>query len=218
MDVLTVLRDSLYFSRRHLMNIIRLCLPLIVLESVALQLWFLQFDEDAQASQGIIVGMIFYPMYSSALMLYLDARSRGKTPTLRAVFNRMSQFYPKVLGQRALGALLIVVGFMLFIVPGIWIMVRLVFAQYLLVLRGYPIIESMRESARMTRGHFFRIVLCMLAAVGPVILLEVGVLLLVPDLSVVGQIVLSSLSTFLQLFSLVVLYRLFMLVEEQQPR
>jgi len=58
----------------------------------------------------------------------------------------------------------------------------------------------------------------MLAAVGPVILLEVGVLLLVPDLSVVGQIALSSLSTFLQLFSLVVLYRLFMLVEEQQPQ
>lgn len=218
MDVLTVLRDSLYFSRRHLMNIVRLCLPLIVLESVALQLWFLQFDEDAQASQGIIVGMIFYPMYSSALMLYLDARSRGKTPTLRAVFNRMSQFYPKVLGQRALGALLVLIGFMLLVVPAIWVMVRLVFAQYLLVLRGYPIVEAMRESVRMTRGHFFRIMFCMLAVMVPIVLLELGTLVLVPDLSLVGRIALSSLSTFLQLFSLVVLYRLFMLVEEQQPR
>ncbi|MFR0675672.1 YciC family protein [Enterobacterales bacterium AW_CKDN230030176-1A_HGKHYDSX7] len=200
------------------MNIVRLCLPLIVLESVVLQLWFLQFEDDVQASQGMIVGMIFYPMYSSALMLYLDARSRGKTPTLRAVFNRMSQFYPKAVGQRLLGALLILVGFMLFIVPGVWLMVRLVFAQYLLVLRGYPVIESMRASVRMTRGHFFRIVFCVLAVMVPIVLLEVGTLVLVPDLSVAGQIVLSSVSAFLQLFSLVVLYRLFMLVEEQQPR
>lgn len=216
MDVLTVLRDSLYFSRRHLMNIVRLCLPLIVIESVVLHLWLMQFGEEAQASQGLIVGLVFYPMYSSLLMLYLDARSRGKAPTLRAVFNRMAQFYPKAMLQMGLSGLLIVAGLLLFIVPGVWLMVRLAFAQYLLVLRGRPVIDSMRESACLTQGQFLRIVLCMLAATVPIWLLEIGVFMVVPDLPYLGLVALSSVSSFLQLFSVVVLYRLFMLVEERQ--
>ncbi len=42
MNPLSVLRDSLYFFRRHLPSILQLCLPLVVLEALLTQLLYRQ--------------------------------------------------------------------------------------------------------------------------------------------------------------------------------
>lgn len=106
-------------------------------------------------------------------------------------------------------------GLALFIFPGVWIMVNLVFAEYLLVLRGLPVVEAMRTSARMTTGHFLRIMVCMLSVLAPLWLIDGLLLTAFPDPQPGVQLVLDSLNGFLQLFSTVVLYRLFMLLESE---
>lgn len=215
MNPLSVLRDSLYFFRRHLTSILQLCLPLVVLEALGTQLLYSQLGEQASPAYGMLVSLLFYPLYSAALILYLDTRSNGQPIAKRDLFARAVQLWPALALLILISSLLIMAGLALFIFPGVWIMVNLVFAEYLLVLRGLPVIESMRTSARMTTGHFLRIMVCMLSVLAPLWLIDGLLLTAFPEPQPGVQLVLDSLSGFLQLFSTVVLYRLFMLLETE---
>ncbi|QXH47562.1 hypothetical protein KSS93_06485 [Pseudomonas xanthosomatis] len=215
MNPLSVLRDSLYFFRHHLANILQLCLPLVVLEALASQLLYSQLGEQASPAYGMLVSLLFYPLYSAALILYLDTRSNGEPVAKRNLFARAVQLWPALALLILISSLLIMAGLALFIFPGVWIMVNLVFAEYLLVLRGLPVVEAMRTSARMTTGHFLRIMVCMLSVLAPLWLIDGLLLTAFPDPQPGVQLVLDSLNGFLQLFSTVVLYRLFMLLESE---
>ncbi|MEN8640748.1 YciC family protein [Pseudomonas sichuanensis] len=215
MNPLSVLRDSLYFFRRHLVSILQLCLPLVVLEVLCTQLLYNQLGDKASPAYGMLVSLLFYPLYSAALILYLDTRSNGNVIAKRNLFARAVQLWPALALLILISSLLIMAGLMLFIFPGVWIMVNLVFAEYLLVLRGLPVVESMRTSARMTTGHFMRIMVCMLSVLAPLWLIDGLLLTVFPEPQPGVQLALDSLSGFLQLFSTVVLYRLFMLLESE---
>lgn len=215
MNPLSVLRDSLYFFRRHLVSILQLCLPLVVLEVLCTQLLYNQLGDKASPAYGMLVSLLFYPLYSAALILYLDTRSNGNPIAKRNLFARAVQLWPALALLILISSLLIMAGLMLFIFPGVWVMVNLVFAEYLLVLRGLPVVESMRTSARMTTGHFMRIMVCMLSVLAPLWLIDGLLLTVFPEPQPGVQLALDSLSGFLQLFSTVVLYRLFMLLESE---
>lgn len=215
MNPLSVLRDSLYFFRRHLAGILQLCLPLVVLEALGTQLLYRQLGETASPAYGMLVSLLFYPLYSAALILYLDTRSNGQETPKRDLFARAVQLWPTLALMILISSLLIMAGFALFVLPGIWVMINLVFAEYLLVLRGLPVVASMRESARMTTGHFWQIMVCVLGVLAPLWLVDALLLTLFPDPQPAVQLAMDSLSGFLQLFSSVVLYRLFMLREAE---
>jgi len=213
MNPLSVLRDSLYFFRRHLVSILQLCLPLVVLEALCTQLLYRQLGDQASAGYGMLVSLLFYPLYSASLILYMDTRSNGQEIAKRNLFARAVQLWPSLALLILVSSLLIIAGLALFIFPGVWIMINLVFAEYLLVLRGLPVVQAMRESARMTTGHFMRILVCVVAVLAPLWLLDGLLLMAFPEPQPAVQLALDSLSGFLQLFSSVVLYRLFMLLE-----
>lgn len=213
MNPLSVLRDSLYFFRRHLVSILQLCLPLVILEALCTQLLYRQLGDQASAGYGMLVSLLFYPLYSAALILYMDTRSNGQDIAKRNLFARAVQLWPSLALLILISSLLIMAGLALFIFPGVWIMINLVFAEYLLVLRGLPVVQAMRESAKMTTGHFMRILVCVVAVLAPLWLLDGLLLMAFPEPQPGVQLALDSFSGFLQLFSSVVLYRLFMLLE-----
>ncbi|HEK1689702.1 TPA: hypothetical protein SMR48_000912 [Pseudomonas putida] len=215
MNPLSVLRDSLYFFRRHLANIIPLCLPLVVLEALVTQLLYQQLGDQASPAYSMLVSLLFYPLYSAALILYLDTRSNGQDIPKRNLFARAMQLWPQLALLIMISSLLIMAGLALLVFPGVWIMINLVFAEYLLVLRGLPVVQSMRESARMTTGHFMRIMLCVLAVLAPIWLIDGLLLIAFPEPAPALELAMASLLGFLQLFSTVVLYRLFMLLESK---
>lgn len=215
MNPLSVLRDSLHFFQRHLASILQLCLPLVALEALCTQVLYRQMGDQASPGYGMLVSLVFYPLYSAALILYLDTRSNGQHIAKRDLFARAVQLWPTLTVLILVSSLLIMAGLALFLLPGVWVMVNLVFAEYLLVLRGLPVLEAMRTSSRMTTGHFMRIMVCMLAVLAPLWLIDGLLLTVFPDPQPGVQLALDSLSGFLQLFSTVVLYRLFMLLESE---
>ncbi|MEN4828063.1 YciC family protein [Pseudomonas sp. P39-UII1] len=215
MNPLSVLRDSLHFFRHHLTSIIALCLPLVVLEALLTQLLNRQMADQASPAYGMLVSLLFYPLYSAALILYLDTRSNGQDISRRDLFARAVQLWPQLALLLLISSLLIMAGLALLIVPGVWIMINLVFAEYLLVLRGLPVVQAMRESARMTTGHFMRILICVVSVLAPIWLIEGLLLMAFPEPAPGVVLAINSLSGFLQLFSTVVLYRLFMLLETE---
>jgi hypothetical protein len=188
----------------------------VVLEALSTQLLYRQLGEQASPAYGMLISLLFYPLYSAALILYLDTRSNGQEIRKRDLFARAVQLWPQLALLITISSLLIMAGLALLVFPGVWIMINLVFAEYLLVLRGLPVVQSMRESARMTTGHFLRIMICVLGVLAPIWLIDGLLLMAFPEPAPGVELALDSLSGFLQLFSTVVLYRLFMLLEAQE--
>lgn len=219
MNPLTVIRDSLYFAQRNLGQIVALCLPLVILEAIIQQFVENAAGPDASPGYGLIVGLLVYPLYTGALILFLDARSRGESPGNRELLTRALSLWPKFALLSAVSTLLIVLGLSMFFVPGIYLTVVLAFAEYQLVLRSEPPLAAMKSSLLLTRGHFWRIFVCILVVLGPLMLLKEFSFSLYPKGdNPVLTLALESANSFLQLFLSVVLFRLFMLIGEKSDR
>lgn len=217
MNVLSILRDAWFFYSRNLASIAQLCLPLIALESCTRLAVEHLFGKNVVPAQELLVGMIFYPLYIGALILFLDARSRGHQPPLREVLARTLPLWPSLAVLTGLGTLLIMLGASVFVLPGLWVMVKIAFAEYLLVLRGLSPLAALRESFLQTRGHFLLVLGCILAVLLPLWLLEAWLAAhfwageTSPGLFAV---LVESAVGLLQLLATVVLFRCFMLCSE----
>ncbi|MCU1759373.1 hypothetical protein NTD84_06515 [Pseudomonas sp. 14P_8.1_Bac3] len=215
MNPFDVLRDSLYFFKRNLGQIVQLCLPLVIFEALLQQMVDRSTDPDSFPGISVIVGLLVYPLYTAALILFLDARSRGESPRNRDLLARAAYLWPRFALLTALNTLLILLGLSLYFLPGIWLMVVLSFGEYLLVLRGMAPLTAMKASLRLTRGHFLRILVCILCVMGPLWVLKGLTLQLYPEpQNPVISLLLDSAHSFLQLFTSVVLFRLFMLIDD----
>ena len=215
MNAFEVLRDSLYFFKRHLASIVQLCLPLVIVEALLQQVVDRASDPDSFSAYSIIVGLLIYPLYTAALILFLDARTRGEAPRTLDLLAMSARLWPRFALLTALNTLLILLGLSLYFLPGLILMVMLAFGEYLLVLRGLNPLHAMKESLRLTRGHFWRILLCILCVMGPLWLLKGATLAVYPDpQNPLIAVLIDSAHSFLQLFTSVVLFRLFMLISE----
>ncbi|MBD8495754.1 hypothetical protein IFR09_17940 [Pseudomonas syringae] len=214
MNPLNILQDSLYFFRHNLISIAVLCLPLVVLEALVKQAVGNAVASNASHAYELVVGLFFYPLYSGALILLLDARTRGEQPRTVDIWAMTLRLWPGFAVLSAVSTLLIMFGLSLFVLPGLWLMIKLAFSEYLLVLRQRTPMMAMRESMHMTNGHFLRILLCLLCLYIPLSMIEGIGLYLLPEPQKPGvSLMLDSLGSFLQLFMGVVMFRLFMLVE-----
>jgi hypothetical protein len=215
MNPLSVLRDSFYFCQRNLLAIVQLCLPLLVLEALGRQWVGHLTGPDASPVFDVLVGLLFYPLYTGALILFVDARSNGETPRPRDLLAVALRIWPMFALLAAISTLMIMLGIYMFLLPGLWIMVKLVFSEYLLVLRGLTPLAAIKQSMELSRGRFWMILACLLAVLAPLWLLDGLSETLYPSgQNVPIDLLLDVFNSFLQLFTSVVLFRLFMLVTE----
>lgn len=193
-----------------------LCLPLVIVEALAKQALNTSLAANASSGYELLVGLLFYPLYTGALIMFLDARSRGgDQPGPRELLAMALRMWPTFAVLSALSTLLIMFGLSLFIIPGIWVMVKLVFSEYLLVLRGMTPLMAMRASFEMTNGHFMRILTCVLCIYIPLSLLEGIAYFLLPEpQNAAASLLINVVSSFLQLFTSVAMFRLFMLITD----
>ncbi|RBJ78617.1 hypothetical protein C3L29_026625 [Pseudomonas sp. MWU12-2534b] len=219
MTPLDVLRDSFYFFQRNFGRIAQLCLPLVILEALLQQGVSSALGENAFPGSSMVVGLLLYPLYTGALILFLDARTRGLSPRNRDLWAMALSLWPRFALLTAVSTLLILLGLSLYFLPGLWLMVVLAFAEYLLVLKGLAPLAAIKESLRLSRGHFLRILLCIMAVMAPLWLLKGASEAAYPEPhNPILTLALDSAYSFLQLFTSVVLFRLFMLISEQADK
>jgi uncharacterized membrane protein len=91
-----------------------------------------------------------------------------------------SLFFKFLLGY-VLYTLLAVIGFLLLIIPGIYLAIKYQYVQYLIVDKNLDVIEAFRESGRMTDGHKWNLFLLFLLfiAISALGFLALGIGLLV---------------------------------------
>lgn len=219
MKPLTILQDAFYFFRRHLFSIAQLCLPLVLLEALAEQLVARSAGPSASPVFDILVGLLFYPLYTGALIYYLDARSNGEAPRNGQLWGMALRLWPKFALLAAISTLFIMLGMSLFVLPGLWVMAKLVFAEYLLVLRGLPPLAAIKQSFELSRGWFWQILVTLLLVLVPLWVIDWASSEVYPaEGNVLVSLLIDSLNSFLQLFTTVVMFRLFMLVSDPTLR
>ena len=212
MNLLSVLRDSYFFFSHNLLAITRLCLPLIVLEGLLLQQVSTLVAPETATLWRLLAGLLFYPLYSAALILFLDARSNGLQPRALDLLAAGLRLWPSFALLAGLNTLAILLGASLFVLPGIWLMVKLAFAEYLLVLRGLSPLKALHASFDMSSGYFWPMLGCILIVMLPLWLLDGWSQSSEPIASnALASLLMDCIGRFLQLFSSVVLFRLFML-------
>jgi len=129
-----------------------LCLPFLLLDAF-LELLFSR-SQNFQSLYWVSYVAI-YPMYTAALIL-LMAKSANKDQSsnmdlIAASLKLWWPFYLLTVIQLTLG----VIGFFLFIIPGILVLVRLSFAEFYLILNGLTPWEAIRQSVESTKRYFW---------------------------------------------------------------
>ena len=101
MSPLSVLRDAWFFFSHNLAAIARLCLPLLLLEATCQTLLAAQLGEEANPAYGILLGVLFYPLYAAPLILFVDARSNGRDLPTSALLSELIVLYRRAIAQAA---------------------------------------------------------------------------------------------------------------------
>jgi hypothetical protein len=128
----------------------------------------------------VIVGIFLFTMATS-----LEVKSAaGKKPDLSELFEDGKKYFLRIIGVVLLSGLLIVGGLILFIIPGIFALGRLVMAPYHLVDKDLGVIEAMKRSNDQAKGRMILVY----AAIGVMILVSIlaGIIGVIP---VIGPLV-----------------------------
>lgn len=212
MKPLSIIRDSWYFVRHNLGAITVLCLPLVCLEV------FTRHALDAWMPMGampwkLLAQLFFYPFYDAALILFMAARSQGEQPRLRDVMAASVLLWPRFAVLTSLVTLLTMLGYSLLLVPGILVMVCMAYSEYLLTLRSLEPLAAMGASLEMSQGRMFLTLMCLGSVIVPLWALDGAVS--AAHLPPLPDIALDCLTSFMALFTTVVIYRLFMLISDE---
>jgi uncharacterized membrane protein len=115
-----------------------------------------------------VIGFIYFvlitrPFKYGALSVLLKA-VRGQRVEVRAMFEALDNYLNVVLANLFV-CVIVLIGLVLFIVPGLVFACRLSFTPFLVVEGRMEAIEAVKESWRLTRGHAWTIFLMALVAI-----------------------------------------------------
>ncbi len=122
-------------------------------------------------------------LYIGLITIYLKAHTSAMAPQYKD-FWRPAPFW-RYLGASVLLGLIVVVGVILLVVPGIYAALAFAFTGYLVVDKGMNPIAALKESARLTKGNRWKLLLLGLAILGLTIL---GMIPLFLGLLVIGPV------------------------------
>jgi uncharacterized membrane protein len=101
--------------------------------------------------------LIVAPLGYGLSFAYLKA-ARNDRLKVEDMFEAFHNYWNAVLASILVG-LIVIVGFIFFIVPGIIFACKLAFTPYLVVDRKMGVIEAIKESWRLTNGHAWQVFL-----------------------------------------------------------
>ncbi|MDP2630179.1 MAG: hypothetical protein Q8P56_02105 [Candidatus Uhrbacteria bacterium] len=109
-------------------------------------------DEPISSNANFIVSFVLGIIIQSGFIAMALHVIDGAAPRFADLFSQFSIFF-RYLGASILYGLMLFVGFILLIVPGVYLMLTYAFWPYFLVDKKVSIIESFKMSAQVTKGH-----------------------------------------------------------------
>ena len=209
----SVLSDSFYFFGSNAAQIALASFPFLAIAYAAQLVVTASVDSSYEKLVSPIVGLLTYPLYTAASILAIAKRSRGEAVVLSRIFNAALRLWWPLFLQCVVLAVVLGVGLLLLVVPGIWLGTRLSLSEIYLVLSERKPLEALRASFQSTKPHFSSILTTLILAAIPLWLLSFGVNIL---FRTIGNnyplaFIAGVFGMFIGLFINVVLFRMFML-------
>lgn len=153
-------------------------------------------------------------LYSYALaILLIDDIFKEKSRSVSNYFYQALYFFPKIIGIGLITGILVVFGLLLFILPGLYISARLMFAPYIGLMENRPILDSVKKAYEITEGKGWKLIGYVVAVIFPIIIILITILtgfavFLIPE-NINAYIAIAYLFSFLSFIYLsIYIYRL----------
>jgi Uncharacterised protein family (UPF0259) len=116
----------------------------------------LRSHPDAVSLLLSLVGFVAVGALWGALMLHQRAIAQGQRGSMRAELARVLHMLPQLMGLVIVVTVVVVLGLVLLVVPGFYLLVALSLATPLLVFEGRGPINALNLSRHLMRGHWWR--------------------------------------------------------------
>ena len=222
MKLKLIITDSALFFWRNLNQIALLCLPWLFAGAVVEYLVVVNQDALGDTSMYFaawIFNMLLYPIYTAALIHLMALQAQGKRPGNLELFRLALKSWQSLLILHIMSSVLFLCGLMLFVLPGIWVIVRLCFSQFYLVLENLNPIEAIQKSFYTTRKHMTVIFLLIIAFLIPVFVLSLVIGQLIAGIPQAQPfiVIAETILSFYVLFVYVLIFRVFMSAVKEGP-
>lgn len=161
--ILLFIKDTLQFYRQNLLMFVGILLPLLLPYEVAN--WLIQRfvvtdpQNLTQQLPSMMLWITVYPIYQGALILAVSQRLAGQTPTPALLWKQGARFWFPLIAVNAMFLTVVFLGTMAFILPGIYLAIRLALAEQNVLLNIETPIEAFKSSWEDTSDQFWNIFL-----------------------------------------------------------
>lgn len=211
-----IFSDSFQFFTENIRQIASLCLPFLIAGAVFNNVVLSSENSGDGSGQvfiySVMVNLALHPIYTAALIMLMARRAMHHQPT-------NSQLIASVIGKYIPFLLLTLIqmglmwfGFMLLVLPGIWVAVRLAFADFYLVIENLDPREAVVRSFQTTGRYFFQVLASLTLFALPIFMFG---MLISNSMNAAGanvflQAAADTALSFAALFLHVILFRIFM--------
>ena len=163
-------------------------------------------------AQQFLSNLLTFYSYALAILL-IDDIFKEKSRSVSNYFYQALYFFPKIIGIGLITGILVVFGFLLFILPGLYISARLMFAPYIGLMENRPILDSVKKAYEITEGKGWKLIGYVVAVIFPIIIILITILtgfavFLIPE-NINAYIAIAYLFSFLSFIYLsIYIYRL----------
>lgn len=185
----TLLRNIMRMYRSHF-GILMACTVLPIAPFMLALLWLASM-ESAWVVLAALPYMVAAFISSGMLTIVISDICLGNRPTVKHAFRRVlgKRLWVKMLSTGLLLTLMMWIGMLALLVPGIWVMARGFLSSIVVVLEGRGAKEAIRRSFALTKGQTWRIVglTCL-----PLVLAYVALVLGVAVVSIGGALTIGE--------------------------
>lgn len=144
-----------------------LYLPLLVffLPSLMISLLILGMTPGAAVLTSIINILGVAPFVTGAAIFYAHQNLTNRGATIPDSIQAAGERFTQLVFLTFILFALLIVGFILFVVPGIYLSIRLSFVYYALVIEHRSTFTALNRSWKLTQGHWWKIFWAFLALV-----------------------------------------------------
>ncbi len=215
---LDYLRQSLFFFRNHANKLALIQLPFLALVSIVQYQLLQGIDTESEQIKSSIflsssLDLALMPVYWGATLVYLRSVLGGQPLSVgQALFMGLG-CWGRLLLTYILTALAISTGLILLILPGIYIGIRLAFAEFYCVMEGKGPLESLNASWSSTKEFFWPLFQGLALIIGLLLAIELTLGQLLVDQQNLMMLV-SLVIQFLGVVPTIFAYRLYCVMKE----
>jgi hypothetical protein len=222
MTLKLIFSDAIRFYRDNLRQIAAICFPFLLVDAIIDHLVLSRITPDTDPGSAVLLPLVLnfaiFPIYTVALILMMSRRAQRERPgSFQLISDALGLYFPFLL-LLMISMGLIWCGLLMFVVPGLWIFIRLVFAQFFLVVDRMDPREALIKSFQATRNRFFPILAAIALCLGPVIIIGWAIMraIVATQAGAFTYVLADAILSFLVLFMYVVLFRMFMEVTREE--